>query len=79
MFRLRKGTPFWSGPWGRTGSGGEINRGPRLLVLEQHGAQVVERRVQAAPIVDALDESGEMVGDVLAALEDHRVSVYTAG
>ena len=54
-------------------SGGWFDRGPGVLLLKGHGAQVSEGRVQPPAIVDVVDEAGQVEGDVLEGLVGHRI------
>jgi hypothetical protein len=43
-----------------TGSCGGFDRLPGVVILELRGAQVAERRVQSASVVDLVDEAGKI-------------------
>jgi len=44
-----------------------------MLLLELHGADVAERGMQAALIVNVVDEPGKLLGDVVEGLGCHRI------
>lgn len=44
-----------------------------MLLLELHGADIAERGVQAALIVNIVDEPGRLLGDFIEGLERHRI------
>ena len=47
-----------------------------MLLLELHGADVAERGMQAALIVNVVDEPGKLLGDVVEGLERHRIDRF---
>src|SRR5262249_58606492 len=52
-------------PWSWTGSRGGFDPLPGVVILELRGAQVAERGVQPASVVDLVNEAGKIRGDVL--------------
>jgi hypothetical protein len=70
-------TPLWSAPLRvdkRSGCG--FARLPDVLILELQWAQIAERRMKPAFVVDLLDEVGKVLGDVFEAFEGHRVDGF---
>src|SRR5215510_9317479 len=63
-------------PWSWTGSRGGFDPLPRLVILELRGAQVAERGVQPASVVDLVNEAGKIRGDVLECFVVHQVDGF---
>jgi hypothetical protein len=63
-------------PAGGQGSGCGFARLPDVLILELLWAEIAERRVAPALVVDLLDEVGKVLDDVLEAFEGHRVDGF---
>ena len=51
-------------PWGGQISGGGIDHRPGVLILELDWAQIPERGMEFAGVVDGIDEPGKIRGDV---------------
>jgi hypothetical protein len=68
-FRRRDGVR----PRSRTGLRGGFDRRPGVAILELCGAQVTERRVEPACVVDLVDEPRKICGDVLERFVLHQV------
>ena len=61
-------------PWSWTGSRGGFDPLPGVVILELRGAQVAERGVQPAGVVDLVNEAGKIRGDVLERFVVHQVA-----
>src|SRR5262249_47782813 len=68
----------WLGvrPWSWTGSRGGFDPLPGVVILELRGAQVAERGVQPASVVDLVNEAGKIRGDVLECFVVHKVDGF---
>ena len=53
---------------GGQGQGRRFDRARGVLILELHRAEIPQRRVQSAGVVDLLDEPGQVGADVLERL-----------
>src|SRR5262245_35517130 len=63
-------------PWSWTGSRGGFDPLPGVVILELRGAQVAERGVQPASVVDLVNEAGKIRGDVLECFVVHKVDGF---
>src|SRR5262249_7609724 len=63
-------------PWSWTGSRGGFDPLPGVMILELRGAQVAERGVQPASVVDLVNEAGKIRGDVLECFVVHKVDGF---
>src|SRR5215813_3944203 len=63
-------------PWSWTGSRGGFDPLPGVVILELRGAQVAERGVQPASVVDLVNEAGKIRGDVLECFVVHQVDGF---
>src|SRR5215813_10300211 len=62
--------------WSWTGSRGGFDPLPGVVILELRGAQVAERGVQPASVVDLVNEAGKIRGDVLECFVVHKVDGF---
>src|SRR6516162_11624125 len=63
-------------PCSWTGSRGGFDPLPGVVILELRGAQVAERGVQPAGVVDLVNEAGKIRGDVLECFVVHKVDGF---
>src|SRR5215813_11795647 len=63
-------------PWSWTGSRGGFDPLPGVVILELRGAQVAERGVQPASVVDLVNEAGKIRGDVLECFVVHKIDGF---
>src|SRR5262245_29694565 len=73
---LELASPMERAPCGGQGSGCGFARLPDVLILELLWAEIAERGMEPAFVVDLLDEVGKVLGDVLEAFEGHRVDGF---
>src|SRR6516162_1754494 len=60
-------------PWGWTISGGVFDRLLGVAVLVLHGAQIAQRGVESASIVNLVDEAGKIGCNVLEGFVGHQI------
>src|SRR5262249_41726745 len=63
-------------PWSWTGSRGGFDPLPGVVILRLRGAQVAERGVEPASVVDLVNEAGKIRGDVLECFVVHKVDGF---
>ena len=69
-------TPIWSAPLELHRITGGFYFLPGMVILELRGAQVAERGVQPASVVDLVNEAGKIRGDVLECFVVHQVDGF---